>query len=450
MHCSLRYKQLMKRLFAVTVVLAASCGASSSTLDAANDVGPLAATANLARGISSTALAVNSDALTATATMIIEPSATPGATFEIGDIDIVDVQQQAAGSIMAIPWIDRGATVDLGLPASSTALTVVISYKFSKHSNFDGFTSSSGGAYTLVWPYYCGNLFPCHSRPDDGTEFSVTVAPPASGLKVVAPVGVIKEAPSYQLAWAIGDYADVELGTSSGGTKIITSYLTGQLADAQKGGAHLVAAFSWLESTIGPYRFGPQAGTVSVKWGPGAFGGMEHHPRWHVASAALGDEETNIHEAAHGWFGDGIRIACWEDFVLSEGTVTYLAGRALDVVAPTVGAAVWQSYASGLAAVAGTQPVWPTTCNQIDIIKDKLFSRAPYMRGAFFYRAVAGKVGADKLDQALAKFYQVNAGKAARMSDMLTTIASETGFDPTSCAQSWLRSTTIPAIGPCP
>jgi hypothetical protein len=36
------------------------------------------------------------------------------------------------------------------------------------------------------------------------------------------------------------------------------------------------------------------------------------------------------------------------------------------------------------------------------------------------------------------------------MSDMLTTIKNETGFDPTSCAESWLRSTTIPAVAPCP
>ena len=62
---------------------------------------------------------------------------------------------------------------------------------------------------------------------------------------------------------------------------------------------------------------------------------MEHHPFVHIGSVAIGDEETNVHESAHGWFGDGIRIACWEDFVLSEGTVSATSpARALDVVAP--------------------------------------------------------------------------------------------------------------------
>ena len=65
--------------------------------------------------------------------------------------------------------------------------------------------------------------------------------------------------------------------------------------------------------------FGSKAGIVSVAWPAGAFGGMEHHPFSHVAEAAMDSEETLVHESAHGWFGDGIRIGCWEDFVLSEG-----------------------------------------------------------------------------------------------------------------------------------
>ncbi len=443
----------MRRLPLLTLLLTplfVACGGNTSGPDAPVDATPLAPTANLQRGIASTALAVNADAMSATATIVLEPSTTPGATFEIGDIAIVDVKQTNATGATALLWTDRGNLLDIGVAAAAEPITLTVSYTFSKHTKFDGYTSSATGAYTLVWPYYCGNLFPCHSRPDDGTAFSVTVAPPANGLKVVAPVGVINEAPSYMLAWAVGDYTDLELGTTPAGTRIVTSYLPGELANAQKGGANLVAAFAWMETTLGAYRFGNQAGTVSVKWGPGAFGGMEHHPRWHVASAALSDEETNVHEAAHGWFGDGIRIACWEDFVLSEGTVSYLAGRALDVVAPTVGAAVWAGYQSDLGNIGPTQPVWPMGCNQIDIIKDGLFSRAPYMRGAFFYRAVAGKIGAAKLDEAIGKFYQTYAGKAAHMSDMLTTIKNETGFDPTSCAESWLRSTTIPAVAPCP
>jgi aminopeptidase N len=115
------------------------------------------------------------------------------------------------------------------------------------------------------------------------------------------------------------------------------------------------------------------------------------------------------------------------------------------VVAPTVGQQVWASYASELPQIRATAPVWPEACHTLDILDDGLFSRAPYIRGAFFYRAVALKVGAPQLDQALAAFYAAHAGTAASMADMLTTIRDVTGYDPTSCAQQWLRSTTIPA-----
>ncbi len=60
---------------------------------------------------------------------------------------------------------------------------------------------------------------------------------------------------------------------------------------------------------------------------------MEHHLLWHIGAASLGDRRTHIHEAVHGWFGAGVRLACWEDLVLSEGTATYYEARILEAVA---------------------------------------------------------------------------------------------------------------------
>jgi aminopeptidase N len=424
---------------AILAVLVGCGGGSSSEPDAP----PLAPTPNAARGIADTQLAVDIGALGATATLTFEPSAEPGATLEVGDLTVDAVTMNGAPVAFAV----AASKLDLALPASDAPITVEIAYRFRYHTGFQG---ASMAGFTLVWPYYCGNVFPCHSHPADGTTFTLALANVPAGKTAVFPATIPNEAPSYQIAWSIDDYRELALGTTAAGTALSVWHRESQLAAAQQGTAHLVAAFDWLETTIGPYKFGPKAGTVSTAWGPGAFGGMEHHPYWHVGSAALGDVETNIHEAAHGWFGGGVRIACWEDFVLSEGTVTYLAGRVLDVVAPTVGAQTWQSYEQQLGEINAADKVWPDSCGAIDILKDRLFTRAPYMRGAFFYRAVALKVGADKLDQALAAFYAAHATKPGKMSDMLETIQQVTGYDPTSCAESWLRATTIPAVGPCP
>jgi aminopeptidase N len=424
------------------ILVLAACGGSSATPDAAVDA-PLLPTPNAAREIVDTKLAFDVTALTGAATITFGPSGDPGGSLEIGDLAIDSVT--AGGADVA--FTATAAKLDLALAASDQAIPVDIAYHYRSHEMFQG---ASTGGYTLIWPYFCGNLFPCHSQPDDGTTFTLDITGVPAGKTAVFPPSIPGEAPSYQVAWSIDDYAELALGTTTAGTQVSIWHRPADLAKAQQGGSHLVAAFEWLETTLGPYRFGNHVGTVSVAWPAGAFGGMEHHPRWHVAAAALASEETNVHEAAHGWFGDGIRIQCWEDFVLSEGTVSYLAGRALEVVAPDVGAAVWNSYATRLTSISGSAKVWPRSCGAIDILGDNLFSEAPYMRGAFFYRALAQKVGADKVDQVLATFYAAHAGKAATMDDMLATIQQVTGYDPTACAATWLASTTRPVPGPCP
>ena len=432
----------MRHCCALVLVAAAACGddGASTTPDARS--GATTPTANPAREIADTQLHMDVTAQTGTATITFAPGA-DGASLEVGDLMITSVT--ANGS--ALPFAVTGAQLDLALAGSSEPRAVDIAFAYKLHEKFDG-VSTKG--FTFFWPYYCGNAFPCHSQPADGTTFTLDLTGVPAGKTAVYPMAIGKDAPSYQIAWAVGDYVETQLGTTTAGTHLSVWHLASEATTAMNGTAHLVAAFDWLEKTLGPYRFGDTAGTVSVPWGAGAYGGMEHHPRWHVGASSLGSEETNVHESAHGWFGDGIRIQCWEDFVLSEGTVSYLAARALDVVAPTVGASVWQDYNYQLGTIAGGDPVWPQSCGSIDILKDNLFTNAPYIRGAYFYKGVADKVGADKLDQALAAFYAAHAGGSATMADMLQTIKDVTGYDPTTCAQSWLVSKIRPVPGPCP
>ncbi|MDB4952944.1 MAG: hypothetical protein JWO36_513 [Myxococcales bacterium] len=316
---------------------------------------------------------------------------------------------------------------------------LVVEYGFDGHSKADGLLP---GGSTVVWPYFCGNLFPCHSQPADGTQFTLELDGVPQGKTAVFPAAIDAEAPPYMLAWAVGSYTKKSLGTTAAGTNVSVYYLPNGLSPATTGTQHLVQAFDWYEKTIGPYAFGHDVASVSVVWGEGLYGGMEHHPYWHVARDAMNDEVTHVHEAAHGWFGDGIRLRCWEDFVLSEGTVSYLAARSLGQVAgPAAEAKVWTEYKSELdqAVIDGGAPAWPTGCNQIDILKDKLFTNLPYMEGAYFYKDVAAQVGADVLDGVLHRFYLAHRGKAAGMQDMVNAIKADTGFDPAQLVKDRLR-----------
>jgi aminopeptidase N len=171
---------------------------------------------------------------------------------------------------------------------------------------------------------------------------------------------------------------------------------------------------------------------------------MEHHPFWHVAASSMADETTHAHEAAHGWFGNGVRMRCWEDFVLSEGTVTYLAARALG----EYGVDVWPDYEAALDGFCpgfGNTIAWPAGCNEIDILTHPLWSSVPYYKGAAFYRAVAQRIGEGTLDQAIAGFYAAHVGQAAGMQDMVDAIETHGGMPIDDLVEGWLRTQECPA-----
>jgi hypothetical protein len=395
-------------------------------------------TANEGREIIATALRFDVSARSGHASITFAGSSQQGASLEVGDLIIDSV---------SVPFAVTGRRMDLALPAAGAPGAVEIAFRYRLH---DDFTGASPGGFTFLWPAHCSNLFPCHSAPSDGVSFTLAVSGLPAGQSAVYAGTIGPEAPAYQVAWAIGAYTEVPLGSTRAGTQVSVWHQAGEATAALEGTRLLVAAFDWFEQNIGPYRFGRQVGTVSVDWPGGSFGGMEHHPRWHIDRDSLADPVLNVHEAAHGWFGDGVRLRCWEDFVLSEGTATYLAARALEAVAPEVGAQVWRRYAAQLAVIPGATPVWPSTCGQVGVVEAGLATNAPYIRGAFFYKGVADKVGAEQLDHALAAFYTEHAGASATMDQMLQTLERVTGYDPRRCAEQWLRSRERPSPGPCP
>jgi hypothetical protein len=436
----------VRRLFLALLLLTA-CGDDDG---GAADAAPPGADAVVAdasflqpqdRDILDTRLALNLTTRAGSASIDVAAAEGPGAFVEVGDLQIEAVTVGGA----PVPYVITQGNMTIALPPG--AATVDIDYVFQPHEAFDGWDPTPG--FTLLWPYHCGNLFPCDSRPVDGTRFSsLTVSGVPAGQVAVFPAAIPGDAPSYMPAVAVGAYTYEKLGDTAGGVEVGVWFLPGDETAKDQGAGDLLGYMQFFETTLGPYHFGDVAASVSVAWGPGQYGGMEHHPLWHVSRSAFGDKNTHAHEAAHGWFGNGVRLACWEDFVLSEGAATYLAARAIEAVeGPAAGDAEWAAYETRLMnAVAGEDTLaWPTdACNTIDIAVHPVWSSIPYMKGAFFLRAVEQQVGRAAFDQALGAFYAAYRGKAAGVQDLLDTIQAETGFDAQPLATMWLRSLGIP------
>lgn len=213
----------------------------------------------------------------------------------------------------------------------------------------------------------------------------------------------------------------------------------------------MLAGFEWYERRFGPYQFGDVVGPVPVSWPQGDIDGMEHHPFWHVRDSSMSDELVQMHEAAHGWFGNGVRLRCWEDFVLAEGTATYLAARALVETGSPEGAEIWTGYESSFQTGVASDSIvaWPDGCGSLDILTSGLDSNLTYLKGALFYRALEARIGSDQLDNAFATFYIRFVGRAAGMQDLLDVVKETSGYDPGPCAAHWLK-TIQPTETACP
>ncbi|MBW3535314.1 MAG: penicillin acylase family protein, partial [Gemmatimonadetes bacterium] len=64
---------------------------------------------------------------------------------------------------------------------------LIIAYRFTQHMNADGLLP---GGSTVTWPYFCGNLFPCHSLPADGTTFTLALDGIPEGHAAVFPPSI--------------------------------------------------------------------------------------------------------------------------------------------------------------------------------------------------------------------------------------------------------------------
>lgn len=407
--------------------------------------GPTELPSDLTRDILSTALVVDTANRHGVATIVLAPSASTAASFEIGDLTIESVELDAA----PLDFVDAGDRLDIAVPPSMQPLSLVIRYRYEFHYGMDGVDSDN---FTFTWPNLCGNVFPCHSDPSDGMTFSLSLTGTMEDLVHADEIEIA--APSYMLAWIEGPFGETSLGTTLAGTEVVFFYdqdaVTGYI-DALNGTLHLVDAFDWYEQTLGPYPFGKKIGPVPTRWPTNGMAGMEHHPFWHVSPRSLDDELVQLHEAAHGWFGNGVRIRCWGELVLSEGLASYLSARALEAVGETDAAeAAYTEQETELDEYRGASELkqsWRPDCggDALEVVRDEL----TYARGMLFFRALEQKVGKSALDQALAAFYAEYVGKSAGLEDLFGAVFEASGYDATSCAKAWLASSTLPDYVPC-
>jgi aminopeptidase N len=196
-------------------------------------------------------------------------------------------------------------------------------------------------AYVLGEPDGARAWFPSNDHPLDPALFEFRVEVPKPLTAVTSGQQTSKEdlgdwtrliyasddpMATYLAAMAVGQYEEIA-GRTASGVPLRHFVLPGSRAEAERIFADTAPAMVFLEETLGPYPF-DSYGHVVIDSLEGIALETQTMTTWSQAFVTDIPKELAqsvlVHELAHQWVGDAIRLESWQDTWLKEGFATYM------------------------------------------------------------------------------------------------------------------------------
>lgn len=245
---------------------------------------------------------------------------------------------------------------------------------------------------------------------------------------------------SYLSTIAIGDFVRIDSEPTKSGVKIRHYCPRGLEAEVEATMKRSAEAIEVYESLFGPYPF-EVYGTFTVREPYGvaleiqtlSFFGSD------MVSLRGGNERVVVHELAHQWFGDHIRVADWSHIWLNEGFATYSeflfyehteAGYDID-------SEIAQDY-EARAFSLDYPPAKPTG--------EDLFNRSVYSRGAYTLHVLRRTVGDETFFRILNTYLNEFGNHHATTSEFIEIAEEVSGQDLQDLFDRWLFDTEIPEL----
>jgi aminopeptidase N len=207
-----------------------------------------------------------------------------------------------------------------------------------------------------------------------------------------------------------------------------------------------VDALDFFSKWLGNYDYGPTLKLVELA---GGLGGMEHTAAVAIMLNSARDpesaRETAVHETAHHWFGDNIRIATWGDFWMSEGFTNYATYRFYDAKEGPEKLHQLLDRAKGEVRDAlADNPHALSAPAHTDV--NEIFDSIPYEFGPWMLRMVEGQLGRETFDPMLKDWFKKNRQSDVSTKEFVEFVKDKTGKDFTTFFNEWNHITAIPSL----
>ncbi|MFC4455868.1 M1 family metallopeptidase [Deinococcus sonorensis] len=346
-----------------------------------------------------------------------------------------------------------------GTRPAGRAFTVTVTYQGTPGLRIDqsdgglrlGWITQGAGSYVLSEPDGARTFFPCNDVPADGASYTVQLDVPAgytalaSGTPQGSRTAQGRTVTTFELPQPIPTYAlgihvnrlDVVTRPGPDGIVLRDAYPVGLPQNLRTPFASSGEMIGVLQGWLGRFPFATYG--VALTEDPGI-------PALETATlstfpARQSSERVAVHELAHQWFGDTVRLADWSDVWLNEGFATYAELLWTEQQGGNVPALVQSWYSS--VQRAAPRPLVATRPEQ-------LFDASSYLRGALTLQALRLAVGDDPFRRVLQTWVQRYGGQSAGTADFLRLVQQVAGEPGAAAIRPWVEQAALPPLPVAP